>query len=101
MQPVPFLERRDLARPSPPFERDHVEALALESPQDFPRPLLGRTRCPFGLGHDRLRSQYWMTVAKERIAVGNALVRAARDAQDGFSAPDVRQGERQPVDRDA
>ena len=100
-QAVPLLERRHLARPSPPLERDHVEPLALEPAHDLARPPLGGARRPFGFLHERLRPQQWMSRAEERVRVRDPLVRAAGDAQHGFATPHMRERERQAVDLDA
>ena len=90
-----------VARPAPPLQRDHVEALALEPPHHLAAPLLRRPRGALRLGHERLRAQHGMPVAEERVAVGDALIRAAGDAQNRLAAPDVLQREGQAVDRDA
>ena len=41
-----------------------------------------------------------MAVAEERVRVGDALVRAARDAEHRLAAPDVLEPELEPVHRD-
>src|SRR5438105_1452402 len=85
----------------PPLQRHHVEALALEPSHHLAAPLLRRPRGALSVRDERLRTQNGMTVAKERVRVRDALVRAARDAEHGIAAPDVRQRKGQPVDGDA
>ena len=97
---VPLEERRHSSRPSPPFQRDHVEPLAVETSHRLARPRLCSTRCAFRLRNERQRPQDGMPVAEERIRVGHPLVRPARDPQHGLAAPDVVEPELEPVDRD-
>src|SRR5438067_390293 len=83
--------------PAEPLQRDHVAALSLETAHHLAAPFLSGTRRPRGLGDDRLRTQDGVTIAKKCVAVGDALVRAAGDAQNRLAAPHVREREREAV----
>src|SRR5205807_421638 len=66
---VPLEEARVVAPPAPPFERDDIEALALEAAHDLPRPRLGRARRALGLvDEDVLRAH--LLAAAERLEDG-------------------------------
>src|SRR5439155_26051513 len=98
--PGQLLERRDVTRPTPPLQRDHIEPLALEPSHHLTAPLFGGARRSLRFGDKRLRTQHGMAITKERVAVGHALVRASGETKDCLTSPDVREREGQAVDRD-
>ena len=97
---MPLEKRGHLLRPSEPLQRDDVEPLALEPAHDGPRPVLACVRRPLRFGDDRLRAQHRIPRTEERVGVCHAVVRTARDPQNGLAAPDVREREMQTVDGD-
>src|SRR5688500_7952934 len=86
--PAPREKRRQPRGPPPALEASHHLA----------RPLLSGPCGALRFSDEWLRSEHRMSVAEERIAVGDPRIGAALDAQDGLAAPHVLEREAQPVD---
>ena len=110
MEPVTLLEGRRGTWTAPPFQRDHVEdreaggGAALvdrvlgQQLDRAPCPGLGGSRRALRFGHHGERPKHRVAVAEERVRVGDAVVGASGDAEDGLASAKVTEGEPETVE---